>query len=110
MVMDVTIRFAESSDAAPLRRLAQLDSAPPLGGRVLVADLDGSLPAALSLDEDRTIADPFQRTADLVALLRLRSAQLVEREAPAATSLSALERRSAHLRSAKPFAALRRLA
>jgi hypothetical protein len=45
-----------------------------------------------------------------VALLRLRAAQLTEREAAAATSLSALERQSAHFRSAKPLAALRRSA
>jgi hypothetical protein len=42
----------------------------------------------------------------VVALLRARAAQL----SGGATSLSALERRSAQLRSAKPLAALRRLA
>ena len=107
---DVVLRFATPSDAERIDTLAQLDSARMPAGRVLIAERDGRLRAALSLDAGQTIADPFQRTADLVALLRVRAAQLAQRGAPSATTLSALERRTPDLRSAKPFAALRRLA
>jgi len=43
----------------------------PLAGEVLVAEQNGELVAALGAD--RAIADPFRPTADLVALLRVRS-------------------------------------
>jgi len=69
--------MAEPADAAALSRLAQLDSAPspePVG--VLVAEVGGELRAALPLDGGRAIADPFQRTAELVAMLRDRARQL----------------------------------
>lgn len=72
----LSLRPAGPSDAHPLTRLAQLDSVRPLTGRVLVAERDGRLLAALSLDDGRVAADPFQFTAEPVALLRLRAAQL----------------------------------
>jgi hypothetical protein len=106
----VTLRLASDADADRLGTLAQLDSARVPAGEVLIAEIDGCLRAALALDSGEAIADPFHRTADLVALLRIRAGQLVGRDAAAGTTLSALERRSADLRSAKPLAALRRLA
>jgi hypothetical protein len=57
-------------------RLAALDSALPLRGPALVADRDGRLLAALSLDDGRAVADPFERTAEAVELLRLRARQI----------------------------------
>ena len=102
----VVLRLATPADEPRLETLAQLDSARTPTGEVLIAEIDGRLQAALALDGAEPIADPFRRTADVVALLRARAAQL----GGGATSLSALERRSAQLRSAKPFAALRRLA
>jgi len=72
----VTLRCAEAADAAALKRLAQLDSSPPLSGPVLVADRDGELLAAIALDDGRVIADPFRPTAALVELLRARERQL----------------------------------
>ena len=41
-------------------------------GTVLVAESDGVLRAAYSIEEDRAVADPFHPTAGHVALLRLR--------------------------------------
>lgn len=75
----VVIRPAYPDDAAPLERLARLDSQRPLAavaaaGPVLVAERDGRIVAALASRGGRTIADPFTPTADLVALLRLHAA------------------------------------
>jgi hypothetical protein len=73
----LTIRMAVSADAAALSRLAQLDSAPPPEpGPMLVAEVGGELRAALPLDGEPAIADPFQRTAELVAILAERAQQL----------------------------------
>jgi hypothetical protein len=72
----VVIRQARDADLAPLHDLAELDSAQPLSGPVLVATVDGALWAALALDDDRVIADPFRPTVGAVELLRLRVAQL----------------------------------
>lgn len=72
----LTIRTAGPADQVALRRLAELDSAPPPEpGPMLVADLDGELRAALPLDGGPPIATPFQRTAELVALLEQRVRQ-----------------------------------
>jgi len=73
----LTIRMAVPADAVALRRLAQLDSAsPPEPARMLVAQIGGDLRAAVPLDGGRAIADPFQRTAELVAILAERARQL----------------------------------
>jgi hypothetical protein len=66
----LSIRMAVSADAEPLGRLAQLDSAPrPAAVPMLVAEIGGELRAALPLDGGPAIADPFRRTAELVAIL-----------------------------------------
>jgi RNA polymerase sigma factor (sigma-70 family) len=72
----VTLRLAGPDDARALARLAELDDAPPLTGRVLLADVSGSPAAALSLSDLRTVADPFEPTAELVQLLLVRARQL----------------------------------
>lgn len=71
---EILIRRAYPDDDAGLLRLAALDSARPPKGRLLVAELDGELSAALSLDDGTAIADPFKRTAEVLALLRLYAA------------------------------------
>ena len=106
----IVLRLAMAADADRVETLAQLDSARVPGGEVLLAEVDGRLQAALSLADGGAVADPFRRTAGLVALLRMRADQLLGRGTPGGTTLSALERRSADLRSAKSLAALRRLA
>jgi hypothetical protein len=72
----VAIRRAGDSDVPLLRDLAATDSAAPLAGPVLVAVVEGRIWAAVALDGDRVIADPFLPTAPAVELLRLRVAQL----------------------------------
>ena len=70
------IRRTTPDDTAALVRLAALDSQKALEGDALVAEVDGVLMAAVSLTTDEAIADPFHHTADLVAMLEMRVAQL----------------------------------
>jgi hypothetical protein len=72
----LTVRPAVSADHAAIERLAALDSASPPRGSVLVAEADSRMLAALPLGSGRPIADPFEPTAEAVALLELRAAQL----------------------------------
>jgi hypothetical protein len=72
----ITIRRASPAEAA-VARLAQLDSAPAPAGELLAAEVDGELRAAVSLTDGAAIADPFERTVELVELLR---AQVKSRE------------------------------
>jgi hypothetical protein len=81
-IEELRIRMAVSTDVAALSRLAQLDSAPsPEPVPMLVAEVAGELRAALPLDGGRAIADPFQRTGELVAMLVDR-ARAIEPSAP----------------------------
>ena len=76
---NITVRRAASADRGDLARLAALDSASPPTGPVLVAEADSRMIAALPIGSGRPIADPFEPTAEVVALLELRAAQLAER-------------------------------
>jgi hypothetical protein len=76
----IVVRRAEDADAEALARLAALDSARIPGGELLVAETDARLLAALPLGSGRPIADPFEPTAELVAMLELRARQLRESE------------------------------
>ena len=62
-------------DAGTLTRLAALDETEPLTGDVLLAVADGRAVAAMSVHDGRVTADPFARTGEAVALLRLRAHQ-----------------------------------
>jgi hypothetical protein len=70
----VVIRVATPADREELALLAELDSARPLTGSVLVAQSDGRIRAAYAIEDDRAIGDPFLPTAGLVELLKARSA------------------------------------
>ena len=72
---NINIRDSRPTDAAELRRLAALDSATVPHGELLVAEEDGRVVAAYSPDDARAIADPFRHTADVVDMLRVRSAR-----------------------------------
>jgi hypothetical protein len=72
----IAIRRARDSEMPLLHDLAEVDSAKPLEGSVLVAVVDGRIWAALGLHDERVIADPFLPTGPAVELLRLRLAQL----------------------------------
>src|SRR3954447_8839973 len=94
----VVIRVATPADGEDLRRLAALDSARPPAGAVLVAESDGEIRAAWSIDEGRAIADPFRPTAGLVALLAARADLLTGARDPGAHGA----RRRLRLLSARP--------
>ena len=66
----VTLRPARAEDARTLSELAQLDSAHPLHGDVLLAETETGPLAALELATGRAVADPFRRSAETVGLLR----------------------------------------
>jgi hypothetical protein len=76
----ITIRLATPDDHRALTVLAALDSAEAAPrGRVLLAEVDGELRAALSLADGSTIADPFHPTLAIVELLRTHARALVAR-------------------------------
>lgn len=72
----VVIRPARDADLPLLRDLAELDSAVPLRGSVLVAVVDGEIWAARGIDDGRAIADPFRPSGPAAALLAMRVRQL----------------------------------
>jgi hypothetical protein len=70
MTASITIRQSNTADQKALRELAELDSAAPIAGPVLMAVQDDRPVAAISLDGMREIADPFVPTLELIELLR----------------------------------------
>ena len=66
----LTIRHATATDEADLIRLAALDSSRVPSGELLVAQVEGNLVAALSVDTGAAIADPFEHTAAIVDSMR----------------------------------------
>jgi hypothetical protein len=76
---DITVRRSVAADRSELERLAALDGARPPTGPALVAEADSRMLAALPLGSGRPIADPFEPTAAVVALLELRAKQIAAR-------------------------------
>jgi hypothetical protein len=71
----LTIRHAGPDDLDAVARLAQLDAKRTPLGEVLMA-LSGGVPiAALGVEEDLVVADPFSPSSEAVELLRLRASQ-----------------------------------
>ena len=77
----ISLRRATLADERAVAYLAELDEAERLSGDVLVAYDGDRAVAAMSLSDGRSVADPFARTAHVVALLRLRAQQ--QRSRPA---------------------------
>jgi hypothetical protein len=75
----VRLRRLGGDDLAAVKRLAQLDSHRTPSGKLLGAEIEGRLLAAMSLTTGESVADPFSRTDELRALLELRAAQLRRR-------------------------------
>ena len=78
----LVIRLAGPADTDVVARLAALDSSPPPEGSVLLAHRGAEAVAALGIESGRAVADPFRRTADVVALLRERANQLTGERRP----------------------------
>jgi hypothetical protein len=73
---NVTVRSAHRDDADALAALAALDSSHAPGGAVLVAEVDGELWAAVSLDDGHAIANPFRPSGELAFHLLGRAREL----------------------------------
>jgi hypothetical protein len=69
----LTIRHATAADFPALERLAALDSRRIPTGELFVAEAEGRLLAATSLDTGAIVADPFEHTASIVELLRMHA-------------------------------------
>ena len=67
------ISLATDADRPRIERLAQLDGHAAPRGDVLLAEMDGRLVAAVGMD-GTAVADPFERTAAVVKLLRTQLA------------------------------------
>lgn len=72
----IVIRRSGPGDGQAIRDLAGLDDYEWAGGPALLAEVDGSLRAALPLDGGEGFADPFYETEEIAALLELRAVQL----------------------------------
>ena len=72
----IVIRLATTADASTLSNLAALDSRRALAGPAMLAEVDGTVRAALDLADGSVAADPFARTAEIVEMLRLRARRL----------------------------------
>jgi hypothetical protein len=91
--LSIRLRWAFPDDDVTIARLAALDSAAVPAPPLLLAEVDGHPRAALSLASGELIADPFQPTAALGELLRLRARQLhAAAEATRATSVHCSKR------------------
>lgn len=84
--------MATSEDARTLKRLADVDSAAPLTGQVMLAEVDGKCLAAMSLDTGSMTANPFKRTAAIVAHLHMQREQVIRRDEEPAPARSLLHR------------------
>jgi hypothetical protein len=70
-VAQVTIREADASDAPALRRLAELDSGRVPAQPMLIAEVGGSIRAAVSMSSGDVIADPFHPTQEVVEMMKI---------------------------------------
>jgi hypothetical protein len=77
---NIELRLSRTSDGEALADLALLSAQALPFGRLLVADVNGRIVAAVPLGGGRPLADPFVKTEELVGLLELRAAQLREPE------------------------------
>jgi hypothetical protein len=72
----IGLRLSRVHDEEALAGLAQLEGRELPPGAFVVAELAGSIVAALPLDGGAALADPFRATAQILPLLELRAAQL----------------------------------
>jgi len=76
----VAVRLAGAEDEAAICRIASLDGKKAPQGRVLVAEADNEVIAALPIGGGEAVADPFRWTSDVVALMEMRAEQLADTE------------------------------
>lgn len=71
------IQLRLSACREELERLAQLSDRPLHEGDWIVADVDGTPVAAVSVEDGTTVYDPFKPTSQAVSLLKLRRKQVL---------------------------------
>jgi hypothetical protein len=69
MTDSITIKLSTDADRARIQRLAELDGGHAPAGETLLAEVNGRLLAAVGMDGS-AVADPFERTGEVVRLLR----------------------------------------
>jgi len=74
----VALRLCRVHDDEALARLAQLEGRALPAGSFVVAEVGGSIVAALPLSGGAPLADPFRSTAQIMPLLKLRAAQIID--------------------------------
>ena len=72
----VALRLCSVHDDAALERLAVLEGRVVPSGQLVLAEVNGTIVAALPLSGGAPLADPFRPTAHLLPLMRLRASQL----------------------------------
>ena len=72
----ITIRPLHDGDAEAVERLAELDERPVPRGPLLLAEVEGTIEAAIGVEGRETIANPFSESGAAVSLLHVRAAQL----------------------------------
>jgi hypothetical protein len=97
----VLLRLCTIADDPVLDRLAELEGRPHPLGRHVVAEVEGSVVAALPLAGGPALADPFRPTAQLLPLLELRRRQLAPAQAPAIARLAERAKAATRLQPAR---------
>jgi hypothetical protein len=72
----ITIRPLREEDVPSVELLAELEERPVPAGALLLAEVEGTVEAAISLECGETVANPFSESETAVSLLRVRAAQL----------------------------------
>lgn len=93
---EILIRSARSDDLGEITRVTGRDTGTLPAEPLLVAEVDGNIRAAVSMTDGEVVADPFHRTAELVAMLKIRASTTSVPRQPRARS----RRRVPALRSA----------
>ena len=72
----ITIRPLREEDVAAVERLAELEERRVPAGPLLLADVEGTIEAAVAIETGEALANPFVASAEVVSLLELRAGQL----------------------------------
>jgi len=72
----ITIRPLREEDVPAVELLAELEERPVPPGPLLLAEVEGTIEAAIGLKGGETVANPFSESGAAVSLLHVRAAQL----------------------------------
>jgi len=72
----ITIRPLREEDVPAVELLAELEERPVPPGPLLLAEVEGTIEAAIGLEGGETVANPFSESGAAVSLLHVRAAQL----------------------------------